>query len=448
MNDTIAAISTALAKGAISIIRVSGDEAIEIVSKIFKGKDLKQASDHTINYGHIYDGEILIDEVMVSIMKNPNTYTKEDVVEINAHGSIASANKILSLLLRNGCRLANPGEFTERAFLNGRIDLVEAESIMDIIDSKSEKALSLAVNQLSGNTSQNIKKIRAKLSEIETNIEVNIDYPEYDDVKVLSNELIKPVIIDVLDDLKILLNNSRDSKIIKEGIDTVIIGKPNVGKSSLLNKLLNEEKAIVTDVPGTTRDIVEGIIDINGIRLNLIDTAGIRDTDDIVESIGVKKSLELIDKASLILFVLNNNTCITKQELNILDKIKNKNYIIIVNKIDLEKKLEINEKNVIYMSTVENIGIEELKAKIFELYKLDKINIRDFNYVSSARGISLIEKSIECLENSLDCICQNMPIDIVELEINEASLYLGDILGINYKEDLLDQLFSNFCLGK
>ena len=320
MNDTIAAISTALAKGAISIIRVSGDEAIEIVSKIFKGKDLKQASDHTINYGHIYDGEILIDEVMVSIMKNPNTYTKEDVVEINAHGSIASANKILSLLLKNGCRLANPGEFTERAFLNGRIDLVEAESIMDIIDSKSEKALSLAVNQLSGNTSQNIKKIRAKLSEIETNIEVNIDYPEYDDVKVLSNELIKPVIIDVLDDLKILLNNSRDSNIIKEGIDTVIIGMPNVGKSSLLNKLLNEEKAIVTDVPGTTRDIVEGIIDINGIRLNLIDTAGIRDTDDIVESIGVKKSLELIDKASLILFVLNNNSCITKQELNILDK--------------------------------------------------------------------------------------------------------------------------------
>ena len=374
MNDTIAAISTALAKGAISIIRVSGDEAIEIVSKIFKGKDLKQASDHTINYGHIYDGETLIDEVMVSIMKNPNTYTKEDVVEINAHGSIASANKILSLLLKNGCRLANPGEFTERAFLNGRIDLVEAESIMDIIDSKSEKALSLAVNQLSGNTSQNIKKIRAKLSEIETNIEVNIDYPEYDDVKVLSNELIKPVIIDVLDDLKILLNNSRDSNIIKEGIDTVIIGMPNVGKSSLLNKLLNEEKAIVTDVPGTTRDIVEGIIDINGIRLNLIDTAGIRDTDDIVESIGVKKSLELIDKASLILFVLNNNTCITKQELNILDKIKNKNYIIIVNKIDLEKKLEINEKNIIYMSTIENIGIEELKTKIFELYKLDKIN--------------------------------------------------------------------------
>lgn len=448
MNDTIAAISTALAKGAISIIRVSGDEAIEIVNKIFNGKDLKQVSDHTINYGHIYDEDILIDEVMVSIMKSPHTYTKEDVVEINAHGSIASANKILSLLLKNGCRLANPGEFTERAFLNGRIDLVEAESIMDIIDSKSEKALSLAVNQLNGNTSQNIKKIRAKLSEIETNIEVNIDYPEYDDVKVLSNELIKPVITEVLAELKLLLTNSRDSKIIKEGIDTVIIGKPNVGKSSLLNKLLNEEKAIVTDIPGTTRDIVEGIIDINGIRLNLIDTAGIRDTNDVVESIGVKKSLELIDKASLILFILNNNSCITKQELNILDKIKNKNYIIIVNKIDLEKKLEISEDNIIYMSTLENIGIEELKTKIFELYKLDKINIKDFNYVSSARGISLIEKAIKCLEKSLDCIFNDMPIDIVELEINAASKYLGDILGINYKEDLLDQLFSNFCLGK
>lgn len=448
MNDTIAAISTALAKGAISIIRVSGNEAITIVNKIFNGKDLKKVNDHTINYGHIYDGDILIDEVMVSIMKSPHTYTKEDVVEINAHGSIASANKILSLLLKNGCRLANPGEFTERAFLNGRIDLVEAESIMDIINSKSEKALSLAVNQLNGATSQSIKKIRAKLSEIETNIEVNIDYPEYDDVKVLSNELIKPVITEVLEELKLLLNNSRDSKIIKEGIDTVIIGKPNVGKSSLLNKLLNEEKAIVTDIPGTTRDIVEGIIDINGIRLNLIDTAGIRDTNDVVESIGVKKSLELIDKASLILFILNNNSCISQQELSILDKIKTKNYIIIVNKIDLEKKLEINEDNIIYMSTLENIGIEELKTKIVELYKLDKINIKDFNYVSSARGISLIEKAIKSLEKSLDCIFNDMPIDIVELEINEASKYLGDILGINYKEDLLDQLFSNFCLGK
>lgn len=448
MNDTIAAISTALAKGAISIIRVSGNEAITIVNKIFNGKDLKKVNDHTINYGHIYDGDILIDEVMVSIMKSPHTYTKEDVVEINAHGSIASANKILSLLLKNGCRLANPGEFTERAFLNGRIDLVEAESIMDIINSKSEKALSLAVNQLNGNTSQSIKKIRAKLSEIETNIEVNIDYPEYDDVKVLSNELIKPVITEVLEELKLLLNNSRDSKIIKEGIDTVIIGKPNVGKSSLLNKLLNEEKAIVTDIPGTTRDIVEGIIDINGIRLNLIDTAGIRDTNDVVESIGVKKSLELIDKASLILFILNNNSCISQQELSILDKIKTKNYIIIVNKIDLEKKLEINEDNIIYMSTLENIGIEELKTKIVELYKLDKINIKDFNYVSSARGISLIEKAIKSLEKSLDCIFNDMPIDIVELEINAASKHLGDILGINYKEDLLDQLFSNFCLGK
>lgn len=448
MNDTIAAISTALAKGAISIIRVSGNEAITIVNKIFNGKDLKKVNDHTINYGHIYDGDILIDEVMVSIMKSPHTYTKEDVVEINAHGSIASANKILSLLLKNGCRLANPGEFTERAFLNGRIDLVEAESIMDIINSKSEKALSLAVNQLNGATSQSIKKIRAKLSEIETNIEVNIDYPEYDDVKVLSNELIKPVITEVLEELKLLLNNSRDSKIIKEGIDTVIIGKPNVGKSSLLNKLLNEEKAIVTDIPGTTRDIVEGIIDINGIRLNLIDTAGIRDTNDVVESIGVKKSLELIDKASLILFILNNNSCISQQELSILDKIKTKNYIIIVNKIDLEKKLEINEDNIIYMSTLENIGIEELKTKIVELYKLDKINIKDFNYVSSARGISLIEKAIKSLEKSLDCIFNDMPIDIVELEINAASKHLGDILGINYKEDLLDQLFSNFCLGK
>ena len=449
MNDTICAISTPLAPGAISIIRMSGLDAIKIANKVYNGKDLEKVDDHTINYGYIYDGNELIDEVMVSVMREPNTYTREDVIEINAHGSIASAKRILSLLLKNGCRLANPGEFTERAFINGRIDLVEAESVMDIIDSSTEKALSLAVNQLSGRTSNKIKDIRKMISEIETNIEVNIDFPEYDDITVLSNDIIKPKLISISNELHTLLNNSKDSKIIKDGIDTVIIGKPNVGKSSILNKLLEEDKAIVTDIPGTTRDIVEGVVDINGIRLNLIDTAGIRETDDVVESIGVKKSLELIDKASLIIFVLNNNTEITESEKEILSKIKDKNYIIIINKIDLDKIIDdSNLNNVIYMSTVSGIGIDNLKDMIINLYELDKLNTKDFNYLSSARSISLIEKAIDSIDKSINSINEGQPIDIVEVDISSASEYLGDILGINYKEDLFDQLFSNFCLGK
>ena len=449
MNDTICAISTPLAPGAISIIRMSGSGAISIANKVFVGKDLEKVNDHTINYGHIYDGDELIDEVMVSVMREPNTYTREDVIEINAHGSIASAKRILELLLKNGCRLANPGEFTERAFINGRIDLVEAESVMDIIDSSNEKALSMAVNQLSGSTSNKIKEIRKMISDIETNIEVNIDFPEYDDITVLSNEIIKPKLINISNELHTLLNNSKDSKIIKDGIDTVIIGKPNVGKSSILNKLLEEDKAIVTDIPGTTRDIVEGVIDINGIRLNLIDTAGIRETDDLVESIGVKKSLELINKASLIIFVLNNNTEITDSEYEILSKIKDKNYIIIINKIDLDKNIDdSNLNNVIYMSTVNDIGIDDLKNKIINMYELDKLNTKDFNYLSSARSISLIEKANDSIDKSIGAIEEGQPIDIVEVDISSASEYLGDILGINYKEDLFEQLFSNFCLGK
>ncbi len=449
MNDTIAAISTPLATGAISIIRISGEDAIDIVSKIFRGKNLNKVSDHTINYGHIYNENILIDEVMVSVMKEPNTYTRENVVEINAHGSIASANKILDLLLKKGCRLAKPGEFTERAFLNGRIDLLEAEGIMDVISSKTSKAQSIAVNQLKKSTSNKIKEIRNQLSKIETNIEVNIDFPEYDDIKVLNNEMIRPVLLDCLSNLKTLLKNSKSSMIIKNGIDTVIIGKPNVGKSSILNRILEEEKAIVTDIPGTTRDIVEGEVIIDGIKLNLIDTAGIRKTNDIVESIGVKKSLELIEKASLILFVVNNNSVLSSDEIEILNKIKDKKYIIIVNKIDLDRKLKLNsDDNVVYISALNNKGIETLKNKIYSMYNLDEIDTNDFNYVSSLRSINLIQKSITSIEKSLILIKNEMPIDIVEIEINNASEYLGDILGINYKEDFFNQLFSNFCLGK
>ena len=329
MNDTIAAISTALGVGAISIVRVSGDDALDIVSKIFRGKNLKEVESHTINYGYIYDNEKLVDEVLVSVMRAPKTFTREDVIEINVHGGIATTNKVLELLLTNGCRLAEPGEFTKRAFMNGRIDLIEAEAVMDLINAKTEKAMSLAVNQVSGDVSSLISNLRKEISMTLANIEVNIDYPEYEDIEVMTVDMVKNNISNIREKINKILNESKNGQLIKDGIKTIIIGKPNVGKSSILNRLLNEEKAIVTDVAGTTRDIVEGNISIDGIMLNMIDTAGIRETDDIVESIGVQKSISLIDEADLILYVLNNNEELTNDEKEILDKIKDKKSIII-----------------------------------------------------------------------------------------------------------------------
>ena len=317
MNDTIAAISTTMGVGAISIIRVSGDESINIVNSIFSG-DLTKVDSHTINYGYIIDNNEKIDEVLVSVMKAPRTFTREDVVEINTHGGIAITNKVLELLLNNGCRLAEPGEFTKRAFLNGRIDLIEAEGVMDLINAKTEKSRKLAINQVNGDVSNLIKSLREEILSTIGNIEVNIDYPEYEDIEVITNKQIKDNISNLEEKIKLILNKSENSKLIKEGIKTIIIGSPNVGKSSILNKLLNEDKAIVTDIAGTTRDIVEGQVLIDGILLNMIDTAGIRETNDLVESIGVKKSLDLIDEADLILYVLNNNEEITKEEKEIL----------------------------------------------------------------------------------------------------------------------------------
>ena len=331
MNDTIAAISTALGTGAISIIRVSGDDSINVVNKIFKGKDLTKVMSHTINYGYIAYNNEIIDEVLVSIMKSPKTFTKEDIVEINCHGGIATTNKVLELLLTNGARLAEPGEFTKRAFLNGRIDLINAEGVMDLINSKTEKNRQISINKLNGKASNLIKELREKLIKIISNIEVNIDYPEYEDIEVLTNEKILPKVMTFKNDLEKIIKDSEDGKIINEGINVGIIGKPNVGKSSLLNALLEEEKAIVTDIEGTTRDIVEGKINLGGIILNIIDTAGIRETDNLVEKIGVEKSMEIIDKVDLIIFVLNNNEFISEEELKILDKIKDKNCIILIN---------------------------------------------------------------------------------------------------------------------
>lgn len=451
MNDTIAAISTTTGIGAISIIRVSGDDAIKIVNKIVKNKNLEQVESHTINYNHIVDNDKIIDEVLISIMKAPKSFTTEDIVEINAHGGIATTNKILQLLLQNGCRLAEPGEFTKRAFLNGRIDLMQAEGIMDLINSKTDKMRDLAISQVGGNISQMIKDIRQEIIEVLANIEVNIDYPEYEDIEELTNEKLFPKLNIVEKKIKEILKNSENSRLIKEGIDTCIIGKPNVGKSSLLNTLLGEDKAIVTDVAGTTRDIVEGTIIIEGIIFNIIDTAGIRETIDIVESIGVKKSISLIEKADLVLFVLNNNEEITKEEKEILSKLKDKNYIVIVNKIDLDKKLDLKEfdlENIVYISTLNNQGVEDLKNKIKEIYKLEKIETTDLTYLTNARSIALLNEALNLITSAKEGISNNIPIDMVEIDIKASWAKLGEIIGQNYSEELIDQLFSQFCLGK
>ena len=448
MEDTIAAIATSLGVGAISIIRVSGPESIKIVNNIFKGKDLTKQQTHTITYGHIIENEKIIDEVLISIMKSPKSFTTEDTVEINCHGGISTTNKVLELLLNNGCRLAEPGEFTKRAFLNGRIDLIEAEGVMDLINSKTEKARNLAINQLSGNSSELIKKLRKEIVEILANIEVNIDYPEYDYIAVLSTQIIKPQITNIIIELKEIIDHSENTKIIKDGIDVLILGRPNVGKSSLLNRLLEEDKAIVTDIEGTTRDIVEGKINLDGIILNIIDTAGIRQTEDVVEKIGVEKSLSLIDKADLVLFLLNNNEDITSEDKNIINQLKNKNHIIVINKCDLTKKLDLNDNDCVYISAKENIGIDDLKNKIKELYNLEKIETEDLSYLSSARSISLLKQAMQSLKNADKGIDDNYPIDMVEIDIKDSWNILGEIIGETYEEELIDQLFSQFCLGK
>lgn len=450
MNDTICAISTALGVGAISIIRVSGDEAIDIVNKIFD-KDLIKKESHTINYGHIvYKGEI-IDEVMVSIMKSPKTFTKENIVEINSHGGVAVTNKVLEILLLEGARLAEPGEFTKRAFLNGRIDLVEAESIMDLIESKTETSRKLAISGMEGKVSKLVKDIIDNLVKVNANIEVNIDYPEYEDIEIVTKEKIEEMSKYINKELTKLLNESENGKLIKDGINTLILGRPNVGKSSILNKLIEEDKAIVTSVAGTTRDIVEGQIRVNGILLNIIDTAGVRETEDIVEKIGVEKSLSLVNDADLIILVFSNNEKLTDEDKKLLEYTKEKKRIIVINKIDLENNLDIsNLKNerIVKISALKDSGIENLKNEINDMFNLEEINLGDFTYLSNSRQISLVKKAVEISKNLEDALNNDVPIDLLEIDIKEICEILGEIIGESYDDKLIDTLFSNFCLGK
>lgn len=452
MEDTIVAISTASGVGAISIIRLSGPTALEIASSIFKGKDLKKVASHTINHGYIVDKNgTIIDEVLVSVMLAPKTYTTEDIVEINTHGGIASTNKVLELCLVNGARLAEPGEFTKRAFLNGRIDLTEAEAIEDVINSSTDKSLRLSMNQLTGSLKNLITEIRKDIMSLIANIEVNIDYPEYEDAEDITLQKLKEKLLPIKSKLEELLKNSNDAKIIKNGINICMIGRPNVGKSSLLNAFLEEDKAIVTDIAGTTRDIVEGETIINGIKINFLDTAGIRETANVVEKIGVDKSKKIINTADLIILVLNNNEKLTPDDLELLDLVKDKNYIIFVNKNDLLANIDLpveKYNNVVYGNTLTTTGIKELKEMITALFNLEKISTNDATYITNARHKALIEIALNYLNSALENIDNSYSVDMLEIDIRACWDTLGEIIGATYKDELLDELFSNFCLGK
>ncbi len=450
MNDTIVAISTTMGVGAISIIRLSGKDAISIVNQCFKGKNLEEVPTHTINYGHIYDGEELIDEVLVSVMKGPRSFTAEDVVEVNSHGGIITTNRILETMLNHGARLAEPGEFTKRAFLNGRIDLVKSEAVMDLIESKSDEARKMALSQLGGTTSTLITNFRNTLKQLLSSIEVNIDYPEYYDIEVMTVEKIKEQVSIMKKELQELVKSSENTATIKNGIKTVILGKPNVGKSSILNKLLEKDKAIVTDIAGTTRDIVEGEIYLDGVLLNIIDTAGIRETDDVVERIGVEKSLSMINDADLIIVVLNSNEELSDEDKEILEKTKDKTRIIVLNKNDLDKKLVIptDLKNVVETNTNDIDGITSLKKKIKELFNLEQIATKDYTYLANSRQISLAKQAYKNLLDAEQAIKDDQPVDMIEIDLKECFDTLGEIIGATYSEEIIDNLFENFCVGK
>lgn len=447
MEDTICAVATALGVGAISIIRISGPETISIVNKIFSS-DLTNKESHTITYGFIVDGSEKIDEVLIMLMRSPRTYTKEDIIEINCHGGINTTNKVLELLLKNGARLAEPGEFTKRAYLNGRIDLVEAEAVNDLIFARSDSKRKLALNQLGGNLTQQINDIREILVSLMANIEVNIDYPEYLDNLVITNDLLHEKIKIIANLLQKIIAGSKFGKIINNGISVAIIGKPNVGKSSILNHLLDENKAIVTDIAGTTRDIVEGSLTLNGVEIKFLDTAGIHDTGDYVEKIGVEKSLESMQKADVNILVLDGSKELDQNDLQILDMIDQKKTIIFINKNDQKRKIDLTKfDNYIVGNTKTIEGLDNLKEAIINFFDLNNIN-KDLTYISNVRQIDLINKAYETIINAEKSLNSGIPIDMIESDLNLCYSYLGQIIGDTYDSAVIDRLFSDFCVGK
>ncbi len=451
--DTIAAISTPLGEGAIGIVRLSGTKALDIAKSIFKGKDLTTVASHTLNYGHIIrpsTGEV-IDEVMVSVMLAPKTFTREDVIEINTHGGIAVTNDILQLLIKQGARMAEPGEFTKRAFLNGRIDLTQAEAVMDLIRAKTDKAMSIAIKQLDGSLSQLITNTRQEILNTLAQVEVNIDYPEYDDVEEMTTALLRDKTQEFQALLEQLLRTAKRGKILREGLSTAIIGRPNVGKSSLLNTLLREDKAIVTDIAGTTRDVIEEYVNIKGIPLKLVDTAGIRETDDLVEQIGVERSKKALQEADLVLLVLNASEKLTEQDKALLALSQNSNRIILLNKTDLKQVIEKDQlpEEAIPISVLQNQNIDLIEDRINQLF-FDHTGLieQDATYLSNARHISLIEQAVQSLEAVNEGLALGMPVDLLQIDLTRAWEILGEITGDAAPDELITQLFSQFCLGK
>ena len=451
--DTIAAISTPLGEGAIGIVRLSGTDSFKIAQKIFKGKDLNSVASHTLNYGHIVDPDKdeILDEVMVGAMRSPKTFTREDIIEINTHGGIAVTNEILQLVIREGARLAEPGEFTKRAFLNGRVDLTQAEAVMDIIRAKTDKAMNIAVKQLDGSLSDLINNTRQEILNTLAQVEVNIDYPEYDDVEEATTEIIREKTTEFEALLTNLLKTVRRGKILREGISTAIIGRPNVGKSSLLNNLLREEKAIVTDIEGTTRDVIEEYVNINGVPLKLVDTAGIRETEDIVERIGVERSRKALKEADLVLLVLNASEPLTDQDRQLLEISQDSNRIILLNKVDLPEKIEIDQipADHIKISVLKNQNIDHIEDRINALFFENAGLVeQDATYLSNARHISLIEKAVESLQAVNEGLAMGMPVDLLQVDLTRTWEILGEITGDAAPDELITQLFSQFCLGK
>lgn len=456
-TDTIAAIATALGESAIGIVRLSGDEAIEIASKIFKGKNLNNVDSHTINYGHIIDPETgkVIDEVMVSVLKAPRSYTTEDSVEINSHGGIMAIQRVLEAVLANGARLAEPGEFSKRAFLNGRIDLSQAEAVMDLIQAKTDKAMDASMNQLQGSLSTKIRSLRQEMLDTLAQVEVTIDYPEYDDVEEMSLKQLNETAVHVKEQIQKILHQAQHGRLFRDGINTAIIGRPNVGKSSLLNRLTGLEKAIVTDIEGTTRDTIEEYVNVRGVPLRLIDTAGIRQTDEVVERIGVERSRKVMEEADLVILILNQAQALQEVDIELLELTKNQNRIILLNKQDLEPQLThadlepyIQDADLIATSMLEESGIDELETQIEQRFFSGEIKSGDVNYLLNTRHTQLLRQAISSLDEVLESTEMMLPVDLIQMDFTRAWDLLGEITGDSVQDELLNKLFSQFCLGK
>ena len=453
--DTIAAISTPRGEGGIGIVRISGNHALEILGKIFKPKSKKNVEDlrnFSINYGHLYDGENLVDEVLVSIMKAPNTYTKEDIVEINCHGGFVITEKVLETVLKNGARISESGEFTRRAFLNGRLDLTQAEAVMDIIHGKTEKSVSLSLDQLRGDLKEQIGHLKKLVLDVAAHINVVLDYPEEGIDDPLPENLVGNL-REVMDTTDILIKSYDKGKMIKEGIKTAIVGKPNVGKSSILNSVLKEERAIVTHVAGTTRDVIEEVVNLKGIPLVLVDTAGIRKTDDLVENIGVEKSKQLIESADLILFVVDGSRVLDEEDMRIHEAIKAEKVIGILNKIDIREDIDLSPLTKINkwleISAIKNQGIDEMEEEIYN--HIIEENVEDSSQkvtITNIRHKSALEKTKQSIENIFETIENGLPMDLMAVDIKGALDSLSEVTGEISSEDLLDHIFSNFCVGK